>query len=333
MSKYLIYIIYLIFISLGLPDSLLGSAWPQMHLDLDVPSSYAGYVSMTTVGISIISSLLSPYINRHFKEQWVVIVSIGLTCLGLVLFSFTKNYWNLFVFAIPYGLGAGSIDAAINNYVALHYSSRVMNFLHCFYGLGTMISPSTMALAIRFTMWQDGYRWTAYIQIAILVTVIASLPLWRDDNNEKKTEDKKKEGENNKDNKEEEKEEDKKDIEKSSDRIIALNENKKDIRLNPIKKKDNEIETKGELEKKDDKVTEKNDGENKGEKKKKFISLFEAIKIRGVAFSCLAYFTYCAGEGTFFLWTSSFFDGTKEGLSKDMTAALSTTVSGGLMQN
>ena len=169
MSKYLIIIIYLIFISLGLPDSLLGSGWPVMQKDFDVDSSYAGYVSMTISAMTIISSLFSAEITSRLKEKWVVIISIGLTVLGILLFSFSKNYWNLFLFAIPYGLGAGSIDAAINNFVAVHYSSRAMNFLHCFYGVGSMISPNIMALALKYKNWKEGYRWTAYIQLGILV--------------------------------------------------------------------------------------------------------------------------------------------------------------------
>ena len=163
MSKYLIIIIYLIFISLGLPDSLLGSGWPVMKKDFDVDSSYAGYVSMTISAMIIISSLFSAEITSRLKEKWVVIISIGFTVIGILLFSFSKNYWNLFLFAIPYGLGAGSIDASMNNFVAVHYSSRVMNFLHCFYGVGSMISPNIMALALKYKNWKEGYRWTSYI--------------------------------------------------------------------------------------------------------------------------------------------------------------------------
>ena len=160
MSKYLIIIIYLIFISLGLPDSLLGSGWPVMQKDFDVDSSYAGYVSMTISAMTIISALFSAQITSRLKEKWVIIISIGLTCIGLILFSFSKKYWNLFLFSVPYGLGAGSIDASINNFVAINYSSRVMNFLHCFYGVGSMISPNIMSLALKYKNWKQGYRWT-----------------------------------------------------------------------------------------------------------------------------------------------------------------------------
>ena len=321
MSKYLILIIYLIFISLGLPDSLLGSGWPVMQKDFNVDSSYAGYVSMTISAMTIISALFSAHITSRLKEKWVVIISIGLTCIGLILFSISKNYWNLFLFSIPYGLGAGSIDASINNFVAVHYSSRVMNFLHCFYGVGSMISPNIMALALKYKNWKEGYRWTAYIQIGILTICFASLPLWKND---------KKEDENKK--------EEKKEIEEEN-KIIKINiNNKNDIGKGNHKNKifDSEaFEPKEELEKKSTEVND-NNKKDKSDKKDedenvKVVSLLEAIKIKGVIFSCIAFFAYCSGEGTCFLWTSSFFNETKDGLSKESVASLSTTIYGGLM--
>ena len=134
MYSLLIAVIYLIFISLGLPDSLLGSGWPAMHVAFSVPSSYAGYVSMTISFMTIISALLSPMMIKRFHTKWIVIVSIFLTIVGLMGFSVSTAYAMLFVFAVPYGLGAGAIDASVNHYVANHYSGSVMNFLHCFYG-------------------------------------------------------------------------------------------------------------------------------------------------------------------------------------------------------
>ena len=179
MASLLIAVIYLIFMSLGLPDSLIGSGWPVMHREFGVPSSYAGYVSMTICFMTIISSLVSPYIIKRFKTQWIVIVSISMTILGLMGFSFCTSYPMLFLFAIPYGLGAGAIDAASNHYVASHYSGAVMNFLHCFYGVGAVISPNIMALALKKARWNEGYRWTAYLQTLILLVVVLSLPLWK----------------------------------------------------------------------------------------------------------------------------------------------------------
>ncbi len=179
MASLLLAVIYLIFISLGLPDSLLGSGWPSMQVDFGVPSSYAGFVSMTISCMTVISALLSPRMIRKFQTKWIVIVSIGLTVLGLIGFSFSGQYWMLFVAAVPYGLGAGCIDASVNHYVANHYSSSVMNFLHCFYGIGAVISPYIMSQALKLARWNEGYRWTAYIQFGILLVCILSLPLWK----------------------------------------------------------------------------------------------------------------------------------------------------------
>lgn len=172
MGSLLLAVIYLIFISLGLPDSLLGSGWPTMQIDFGVPSSYAGYVSMTISCMTVISALFSPRLIRRFHTEWIVIFSIGLTVLGLLGFSISGTYWLLFLFAVPYGLGAGSIDAAVNHYVANHYPSSVMNFLHCFYGVGAMISPYIMSLALKAARWNEGYQWTAFIQMGILLVCI-----------------------------------------------------------------------------------------------------------------------------------------------------------------
>ena len=151
MGSLLLAVIYLIFISLGLPDSLLGSGWPTMQLAFGVPSSWAGYVSMTISFMTIISALLSPRMIRSFHTKWIVIVSIFMTVLGLLGFSVCRSYRMLILFAVPYGLGAGAIDASVNHYVANHYPSSVMNFLHCFYGVGAVISPTIMADGTRAT--------------------------------------------------------------------------------------------------------------------------------------------------------------------------------------
>lgn len=175
----LLAVIYLIFVSLGLPDSLLGSGWPKMQVEFGVPSSYAGYVFMMISAMTIISALLSPKLIQRLHVKWIVTVSIMLTIFGLLGFSFCTQYWMLLVCAIPYGLGAGAIDAAMNHYVANNYSGAVMNFLHCFYGVGAMISPYLMALAIKVAHWYEGYRWTAFLQIGILLVVISSWSLWQ----------------------------------------------------------------------------------------------------------------------------------------------------------
>ena len=253
MGSLLLAVIYLIFISLGLPDSLLGSGWPTMQVDFGVPSSYAGFVSMTISCMTVISALLSPRLIRKFHTKWIVIVSIGLTVLGLLGFSVSRAYWMLFLFAVPYGLGAGSIDASVNHYVANHYPSSVMNFLHCFYGVGAVISPVIMAVALRVAHWNEGYRWTSFIQAGILLVVILSLPLW--------------------------------------------------------------------------KQNESGDEEDLSES----AGIRETLRVPGVILTLIAFFSYCAGEATCFLWTPSYFAGTKTGLSSDTIASFGSLIFGGLM--
>ena len=252
MYSLLLAVIYLIFVSLGLPDSLLGSGWPTMQVAFGVPSSYAGYVSMAISFMTIVSALISPRMIRRFHTKWIVIVSILLTVFGLLGFSFSTSYAMLFVFVIPYGLGAGAIDASVNHYVANNYSGSVMNFLHCFYGVGAVISPNIMALALSKARWNEGYRWTAYIQMAILLVCILSLPLW--------------------------------------------------------KKNESSTET-----------------EEAG------AGIREALKVPGVILTLIAFFAYCSGEATCFLWTSSYFAGVKEGLSDGLIASFGSLIFGGLM--
>ncbi len=252
-STLLLAVIYLIFISLGLPDSLLGSGWPVMQQYFNVPSSYAGYVSMTISFMTIISALLSPRIISKLHTKWIVICSIILTIFGLVGFSFSSAYWMLFIFAIPYGLGAGAIDSAINHYVANNYSSSVMNFLHCFYGVGAVISPNIMAVALRYAGWNEGYSWTACIQTFILLVCIISLPLWK-----------------------------------------------------------------------------KNEGEEENQEQYS-AGIMETVKVSGVIFTLIAFFAYCSGEATCFLWTSSYFAETKTGMTDGMIAAFGSLIFGGLM--
>lgn len=242
--------IYLAFISLGLPDSLLGSGWPAMQTDLGVPSSYAGYVSMTISFMTIISALIAPSIMKRLSTHSIVCCSVFLTIVGLTGFSFCTDHRMLFVFAVPYGLGAGSVDSALNNYVAMNYSSSVMNFLHCFYGLGAAISPHIMSAALRAARWNEGYRWTAYLQAAILAVCILSAPLWKK-------------------------------------------------------------------------------SEQRGEVKSSGIGT--AIKLPGVVPTLIAFFAYCAGEATCFLWTSSYFAGAKTGVSPELAAAFGSLIFGGLM--
>ncbi len=255
MASLLLAVIYLIFISLGLPDSLLGSGWPVMHKVFNVPSSYAGFVYMSIAFMTIISALLSPKLIKRLHTKWIIIGSIFLTVLGLLGFSFCSQYYMLFLFAVPYGLGAGAIDASINHYVANNYSGSVMNFLHCFYGVGAVISPNIMAIALKYAHWNEGYRWTSFVQIGILFICLLSLPLW-----------------------------------KKTSKAASIDEENKEL-----------------------------------------AGIRETIKRPGVIFTLIAFFAYCSGEATCFLWTSSYFAGTKTGMSKELIASFGSLIFGGLM--
>lgn len=180
MLNLLLAIIYVSFISLGLPDGLLGAAWPTMCVEMDVPVSYAGMVSITIAGGTIISSLLSDRLTLRFGAGKITAVSVAMTAVALLGFSFTKNYWLLFVWAVPYGLGAGSVDASLNNYVALHYASRHMSWLHCMWGLGATAGPYIMGYALTSGQgWNAGYRYVAILQMVLTAVLFFSLPIWK----------------------------------------------------------------------------------------------------------------------------------------------------------
>lgn len=179
MYSLLLALIYFAFISMGLPDSLLGSAWPTIHHDLNVPLSYAGIVSMLITGGTVISSLLSERLTRKFSTGLVTAFSVGLTAVALVGFSVSSSFLLLCLWAIPYGLGAGAIDASLNNYVALHYSSRHMSWLHASWGVGVSISPYIMGYCLSNRLgWNMGYRIVSFIQIALTIILFLSLSLW-----------------------------------------------------------------------------------------------------------------------------------------------------------
>ena len=244
----LVTVMYLIYVSLGLPDSLLGSGWPEMQVEFGVPSSCAGYVFMSISFMTIISSLLSPVMIRKIHTWWIMVFSILLTVIGILGFSFSGSFYMLIVFAVPYGLGAGAIDAAVNHYVANNYSGRIMNFLHCFYGVGAIISPNIMAYALSRATWHEGYRWTAYIQTGIMVICILSLPLWKG------------------------------------------MRTAEDVR-----------------------------GDDTA-------SVSETIKVPGVILTLLAFFAYCSGEATCFVWTSSYFADTRPFLGKETVASFGSLI-------
>ena len=178
MVSLLLPVIYLAFISLGLPDALLGAAWPSMYPQLGAGVSWAGGVSMIISVGTIVSSLASDRLNSKLGTGKVTALSVATTAVALFGFSTCTQFWQLCLWAIPYGLGAGSVDAALNNYVALHYESRHMSWLHCFWGVGTVISPCVMSWALRHSGWQLGYRTVALMQLAIGVVLVLTLPVW-----------------------------------------------------------------------------------------------------------------------------------------------------------
>lgn len=179
MYTLLLLLIYLAFISLGLPDSLLGSAWPVIHQELQVPLSYAGAVTMIISFGTICSSLMSERLTKKLGVNIVTVCSVLLTAIALYGFSTSSAFWMLCLWGIPYGLGAGAIDAALNNYVALHYNSRHMSWLHCFWGVGTIISPYIMSYALTTSVWQNGYRMVSFLQMGITVILLVTLPVWK----------------------------------------------------------------------------------------------------------------------------------------------------------
>lgn len=186
MYSLLLAVIYLAFISLGLPDALLGSGWPTMYTQLQVPFSYAGIISMIISAGTIVSSFFSDRLTRKFGAGLVTAVSVLLTAGALFGFSVSDSFYLLCIMAIPYGLGAGAVDAALNNYVALHYSSRHMSWLHCFWGVGAAASPYIMGFCLGKGLgWSRGYFSVSMIQIVITAILFISLPLWKSRMDEK----------------------------------------------------------------------------------------------------------------------------------------------------
>lgn len=179
MMHLLLTVIYVAFISLGLPDALLGSAWPSMYREFDVPLSYAGIISMIIAFGTIISSLQSDRLTKKIGTGKVTVISVAVTAVALLGFSFSHSFAMLCIWAIPYGLGAGSVDASLNNYVALHYESRHMSWLHCMWGVGATLGPYIMGLTLAYGAgWNGGYRWIGVLQLVLVTILVFSLPLW-----------------------------------------------------------------------------------------------------------------------------------------------------------
>ena len=189
MFNLLLVIIYLAFISLGLPDSLLGSAWPTIYPQFNVPVSYAGIISFIISLGTIVSSLNSDRLTRKLGTGKVTAFSVALTAIALFGFSISGSFISLCLWAIPYGLGAGSVDAALNNYVALHYKSKHMSWLHCMWGVGASTGPYIMGYVMtNGGTWNGGYRVISIIQVVLTAIILFSLPLWKTTTSEQKDE-------------------------------------------------------------------------------------------------------------------------------------------------
>lgn len=239
----LLAVIYLAFISLGLPDSLLGAAWPAIRTEFQVPLSYMGLISMIISGCTIISSLMSERLTKKIGTKIVTFVSVLVTAFALIGFSVSTEFYQLCLWGIPYGLGAGAIDAALNNYVALHYNTRHMSWLHCFWGVGAIISPYIMSYALIHSTWMTGYRMVAYLQLIIAGVLLFTLPLWK------------------------------------VNKPLLKNENDSHI-----------------------------------------LGIKGALKIKGVPYLLIGFFSYCAAEATAIYWASSYLE-IARGFSKDEAAA------------
>lgn len=180
MFSLLITLIYLAFISLGLPDSLLGAAWPVISQQFGVDKGLQGVVTMMIAGGTILSSLLSDRFSKRFGAGLVTSVSVAMTAVAMVGFSTCSALWQICLWTIPYGLGAGAVDATLNNFAAVHFSSRHLNWLHCFWGVGASISPYIMGGCLTGGLgWQMGYRIVGIIQFVITAILFCSLPLWK----------------------------------------------------------------------------------------------------------------------------------------------------------
>ncbi len=180
MATILLIIIYIGFISLGLPDSLFGASWPVMQLQFNMPVSYAGFATATVSVGTVISSLMSDRVIRRFGTGLITAVSVAMTAVALLGISFSTEYWMVIVFSVPLGLGAGAVDAALNNYVALNFAAKHMSWLHCFWGVGASISPYIMGYWLsRDNQWYSGYRTVGIIQVILVFLLFMSLPMWK----------------------------------------------------------------------------------------------------------------------------------------------------------
>ena len=175
----LLVVIYIAFIGLGVPDSLIGSAWPAVHAELNIPVETVSFITFIISGCTVLSSIFSARILNKIGTAKVTAFSTAMTAAALLGFSFAQSFWIMIPLAVVLGLGAGAIDSGLNNYVALHFKASHMNFLHCFYGVGVSLSPYLMSVALSNAGWRGGYRYAFYVQAAITILLIISIPLWK----------------------------------------------------------------------------------------------------------------------------------------------------------
>jgi len=320
MISLLLVVIYLAFISLGLPDSLLGSAWPVMYKELNVPISYSGIIFMIIFLGTITSSLCSERIIHKFGTARTTFVSVLMTAFGMLGFSFSHIFILLCIIAIPYGLGAGSVDTGLNNYVALHYESRHMSWLHCMWAVGASIGPYIMSASLKYrNSWNKGYRIISYLQFGLSIILFLSLPLWNKNKtnseglkqNEKENKDENeiieiKSIDNNKDGDNDEKS--KKEINSTSNIDIDIcNAEIKNTTTDNLLANDKKENLKNESNtsiqiKEDEEKEEKSVSETETE----ILGLRRTVKLPGAVEAILFFFCYCAIEQTIGLWASSF---------------------------
>ena len=187
----LLIVIYIAFIGLGVPDSLIGSAWPAIHTELNIPVEMVSILTFLISGCTVLSSMFSTRILNKLGTAKVTAFSTAMTALSLFGFSLAPSFWFMIPLAIVLGLGAGAIDSGLNNYVALHCKASHMNFLHCFYGVGVSLSPYIMSQAFENVGWRGGYRYAFYVQSAIAILLIISLPMWKKSSSEEQEEEEK----------------------------------------------------------------------------------------------------------------------------------------------
>ena len=184
---FLLVVIYVAFIGLGVPDSLIGSAWPAIHTEMNIPVEAVSILTFIISGCTVLSSMFSAGILNKRGTAKVTAFSTALTAAALFGFSFAPNFWVMIPLAVVLGLGAGAIDSGLNNYVALHFKASHMNFLHCFYGVGVSLSPYLMSQALSDIGWRGGYRYSFYVQAAIALLLVVSVPFWKKSSSAEKT--------------------------------------------------------------------------------------------------------------------------------------------------